>query len=85
MSITKPFKFNEYVEYRVGGVYDSTHQFSLVHQRITIKEGKSFDVRFPNIWQSYKAPGRLRFTTTYNKLRLICDCYRCDIVRFYAR
>ena len=50
------FKFNESAKYRVGGVYEPTHQFSLVHQMITIKRGKSFDVRFPNIWQSYKLP-----------------------------
>ena len=52
----KRFKFNEDAEYRVGGVYEPTHQFSLVHQMITIKRCKSFDVRFPNIWQSYKLP-----------------------------
>ena len=52
--MNKIFKFNEDAEYRVGGVYEPTHQFSLVHQMITIKRGKNFDVRFPNIWQSYK-------------------------------
>ena len=54
--MNKSFKFNEDAEYRVGGVYEPTHRFSLVHQVITIKRGKSFDVRFPNIWRSYKLP-----------------------------
>ena len=54
--MNKSLKFNEDAEFRVGGVYEQTHQFSLVHQMITIKRGKSFDVRFPNIWQSYKLP-----------------------------
>ena len=50
--MNKSFKFNEDAEYRTGGVYEPTDQFSLVHQMITIKRG--FDVRLPNIWQSYK-------------------------------
>ena len=54
--MNKSFKYNEDVKSRVGGVYEQTHQFSLVHQVITIKRGKSFDVRFPNIWLSYKLP-----------------------------
>ena len=54
--MNKSFKYNEDVKYRTGGVYKPTHQFSLVHQVITIKRGKSFDVRFPNIWLSYKLP-----------------------------
>ena len=54
--MNKSFTFNEDAEYRTGGVYEPKHQFSLVHQMITIKRGKSFDVRFPNIWQSYKLP-----------------------------
>ena len=54
--MNKSFKFNEDAKSRVGGVYGPTHQFSLVHQMITIKRGKSFDVHFPNIWQSYKLP-----------------------------
>ena len=54
--MNKPFKFNQDAKYRVGGVYEPTHQFSLVHQTITIKRGKSFDVRFPNIWIKYKLP-----------------------------
>ena len=54
--MNKPFKFNEDAEYRIGGVYNPSHEFSLVHQAITIKRGKSFDVRLPNIWQSYKLP-----------------------------
>ena len=51
--MNKSFKFNESAKSRVGGVFEPTHQFSLVHQMITIKRGKSFDVR---IWQSYKIP-----------------------------
>ena len=54
--MNKSFKFNEDAKSRVGGVYEPTHQFSLVHQMITIKRGKSFEVRFLNIWQSYKLP-----------------------------
>ena len=54
--MNKSFKYNEDAKYRTGGVYKPTHQFSLVHQVITIKRGKSFDVRFPNIWLSYKLP-----------------------------
>ena len=54
--MNKRFKYNEDAKYRTGGVYKQTHQFSLVHQMITIKRGKSFDVRFPNIWLSYKLP-----------------------------
>ena len=54
--MNKSFKYNEDAKYRTGGVYEPTHQFSLVHQVITIKRGKSFDVRFPNIWLSYKLP-----------------------------
>ena len=54
--MNKSFKYNEDAKSRVGGVYEQTHQFSLVHQKITIKRGKSFDVRFPNIWLSYKLP-----------------------------
>ena len=47
--MNKSFKYNEDAKYRTGGVYEPTHQFSLVHDKITIKRGKSFDVRFPNI------------------------------------
>ena len=54
--MNKSFKYNEDAKSRVGGVYEQTHQFSIVHQVITIKRGKSFDVRFPNIWLSYKLP-----------------------------
>ena len=44
------------VQYRVGGVYEPTHQFSLVNQQITIKHNKSIDVRLPNIWNEYILP-----------------------------
>ena len=54
--MNKPFKFNEDAKYRVGGVYEPSHQFSLVHQTITIKPKRSFDVRLPNIWIKYKLP-----------------------------
>ena len=54
--MNQSFKFNEDAKYRVGGVYEPTHQFSLVHQTITIKPKRSFDVRLPNIWLSYKLP-----------------------------
>ena len=56
MSITNPFKFNEKVEYRVGCQYAQSHAFSLVHQIMTIKKDKSFEIRFPDIWESYKLP-----------------------------
>ena len=48
--------FHIYVQYRVGSVYEPTHQFSLVNQKIPIKHNKSFDVRLPNIWNKYKLP-----------------------------
>ena len=48
--------FHIYVQYRVGGVYEPTHQFSIVNQKITIKHNKSFDVRLPNIWNKYILP-----------------------------
>ena len=54
--MNQSFKFNEDAKYRVGGVYEPTHQFSLVHQTITIKPKRSFDVRLPNIWIKYKLP-----------------------------
>ena len=40
--MNKSFKYNEDAKYGTGGVYEPTHQFSLVHQVITIKRGKSF-------------------------------------------
>ena len=54
--MNQSFKFNEDAKYRVGGVYEPSHQFSLVHQTITIKPKRSFDVRLPNIWIKYKLP-----------------------------
>ena len=54
--MNQSFKFNQDAKYRVGGVYEPSHQFSLVHQTITIKPKRSFDVRLPNIWLSYKLP-----------------------------
>ena len=54
--MNQSFMFNEDAKYRVGGVYEPTHQFSLVHQTITIKPKRSFDVRLPNIWVKYKLP-----------------------------
>ena len=56
MSITRPFKFNADVEYRTGCAFETTHQFSLVHQIIQVNERSNFSVRFPNIWQDYKLP-----------------------------
>jgi len=32
------FKYNHDAKYRTGGVYESTHQFSLVNQDIWINE-----------------------------------------------
>ena len=54
--MNQSFKFNEDAKYRVGGVYEPSHQFSLVHQTITIKPKRSLDVRLPNIWIKYKLP-----------------------------
>ena len=41
---------------RVGGVFEPTHEFSLVNQEIRINKKSSFYVKFPNIWQGYKLP-----------------------------
>ena len=38
--MNQSFKYNEDAKYRVGGVYEPSHQFSLVHQTITIKKVK---------------------------------------------
>ena len=63
--MNQSFKFNEDVKYRVGGVYEPSHQFSLVHQTITIKPKRSFDVRLPNIWIKYKLP-QVKTAEIYN-------------------
>ena len=63
--MNQSFKFNEDAKYRVGGVYEPTHQFSLVHQTITIKPKRSFDVRLPNIWIKYKLP-QVKTAEIYN-------------------
>ena len=44
--MNKSFKYNEDAKYRTGSVYEPTHQFSLVHQVITIKRGKSLMFAF---------------------------------------
>ncbi len=41
---------------RPGGVFEPSHDFSLVNQDIRVNRKKSFRVRFPNIWESYKLP-----------------------------
>ncbi len=41
---------------RAGGVFEPSHEFSLVNQDIRANRKKSFRVRFPNIWESYKLP-----------------------------
>ena len=56
MTISSAFKYNSHAMYRTGGVYETTHQFSLVNQIIQINKNNNFEVRFPNIWQSYKLP-----------------------------
>ena len=56
MAFPVAFKYNSNVDYQIGCKFETSHEFSLVHQKITIKQNKSFDVHFPNIWQSYKLP-----------------------------
>ena len=56
MSIPIAFKYNSNAKYSIGGVYAPSHEFSLVHQTITIKQNGSFEVRFPDIWLDYKLP-----------------------------
>ena len=56
MSVSPAFKYNEHIEYRVGGVYSATHQFSLVNQNIQINKTGRFTAKFPNIWDAYKLP-----------------------------
>ena len=54
--MNQQFKTNLEVKYRVGGVYNPTHQFSLVNQEIWVNKNNKFDVRFLNIWVGYKLP-----------------------------
>ena len=41
---------------RTGGVFEPTHNFSLVTQYIQVNKKGKFHVKFPNIWLSYKLP-----------------------------
>jgi len=50
------FRYIPDVKYRTGGVYETTHQFSLVNQSIQVNKNGKFNVRFPNIWIAYKLP-----------------------------
>lgn len=56
MNIPPAFKYNQDVNYRTGGVFETTHQFSLVNQTIQVNKRGKFSVRFPNIWLKYKLP-----------------------------
>ena len=62
MSIS--FKYNQDLKYRTGGVYEPTHQFSLVNQDIWVNKNNKFSVKFPSIWLSYKLSTSP--TSTYN-------------------
>ena len=56
MNIPSAFKYNSDVKYRIGGVFEPTHQFSLINQIITIKRNSNFKVSFLSFWESYKLP-----------------------------
>ena len=66
MSISFSFKYNQNTSYRVGGVYNPTHQFSLVNQTIYINKQDKFNVSFQNIWADYKLP-RITSEDTYDE------------------
>ena len=51
-----PFKLNQDVKYRTGGVFEPSHHFSLVNQTIQVNKHGNFSTRFPNIWLKYKLP-----------------------------
>ena len=56
MSIPAAFTYNSNAAYQIGGVYEPTHQFSLVNQTFTIKPNGTFHSKFPDIWSNYKLP-----------------------------
>ncbi len=66
MNIPTAFKYNQNTSYRVGGVYDPNHNFSLVNQTIYINKQEKFNVHFQNIWTDYKLP-RITSQETYNQ------------------
>ena len=51
--------YKRLLNYRVGGVFEPIHNFSLVNQEINeikkknVNKKSSFYVKFPNIWTSY--------------------------------
>ncbi len=51
---------------RPGGVYEPSHEFSLVDQDVHATQRDSFRVRFPNVWESYKFP-RITDKVTYDR------------------
>ena len=65
MSIPLTFKFDPDVKYRTGGVFETTHQFSLVNQSIQVNKHSSFKAKFPNIWTNYKLP-KITDSKSYN-------------------
>jgi hypothetical protein len=65
MSVPDSFKYNQDAKYRTGGVYETTHQFSLVNQTIQVNKKHNFKERFPNIWTSYKLP-KITDSKTYD-------------------
>jgi hypothetical protein len=56
MSVPIAFKYNQNAKYRTSGVYETTHQFSLVNETIQVNKNDTFTVRFTNIWTDYKLP-----------------------------
>ena len=48
--------YKRLLNYRVGGVFEPLHNFSLVNQEIHVNKKSSFYVKFPNIWTFYKLP-----------------------------
>ena len=50
------FRYNSNVKYRTGGVYEPTHQFSLVNQDIWVNKNSKFIIKFPDVWRGYKLP-----------------------------
>ena len=50
------FKFKHDAKYRAGGVYNPTHQFSLITQVIQVNKKHNVEVRLPNSWRKYKLP-----------------------------
>ena len=48
--------YNQDFQPRTGGVFEPTHGWSLVNQKIRVNKKSSFVARFPNVWSDYKLP-----------------------------